>query len=165
MKTPICRACLSSETLCKVCQGKLNRNEIRKEEIEVARALHELSLIYPTLSKVEFNKAISKNNLIFIFVPEGSAGKFIGKEGMFIKELSKKLEKIVKVVEETTDIKELVKRALYPAKVLSFNVVSDENEMYKIKVDKADTYKIYNLGAFEKLFKEILGKEAKIYFE
>ena len=167
MKAPICKICVSSDILCSGCQTKLDKGEVSQHAVEIARALSKLSERYSALDKTEFKKAIGVGDLTVVMVPKGTAGQFIGRGGVFIKELSSRLNKKIKVVEETTNNKELVQKILFPAKLLGVNVVygPKKSEMYKIRIPKMDRNKVFNKEELETLFSELLEGETSIIFE
>ena len=88
MKTPICKICVSSDIMCSGCQAKLDKGEVSQHAVEVARALSKLSERFSALDKTEFKKAIGFEDLTIIMVPKGTAGQFIGRGGVFIKDIN-----------------------------------------------------------------------------
>lgn len=167
MKTPICKICLNSEILCAGCQDKVDKGEVSLADIDLVRALNKLSDKYPVMDKIEFRKTMAAQNFMLVVVPKGMAGQFIGRRGIFIKELSDTLGKKIKVIEETPNTKEFVQRALFPARLLGVNVVytSDKKEAYKVRVLRNDRNKILDKEALEGLFTSVLGGETTIAFE
>ncbi len=167
MKTPICKICQNSELLCSGCQKKLENGEIKKHDVEVARALYEMTEKFPVLNKAGFDETIKLDGLTVIVVPKGTAGQMIGRGGIFIKELSSKLDQKIKVVEETPDEKEMIKKVLFPAKLLGVNIFYGPNkqEMYKVRVPKGDKRKLMEVQALESLFSKLLDGKASIVFE
>ncbi len=167
MKAPICKICQRSDILCAGCQAKLDNGEISLHDVEVARALAKLSDRYSAIEKTEFKKAFGIGNLTIIMVPKGMAGQMIGRRGIFIKELSKMLNKKIKIVEETPDNKELIQKVLFPAKLIGVNIVYGPNktESYKVRVPKEDRNRVFDKELLEKFFSELLKGETSIIFE
>ncbi|MFH1424234.1 MAG: hypothetical protein ABIG20_00970 [archaeon] len=167
MKSPICGLCASMESLCSSCQGKVDSGEATLADVELARALTQLAHNIPPLDKAEFKRAVSVDNVMLVTVPKGTAGQMIGRGGTFVKEISSRLGKQVKVLEETNDHREIMQKVLFPARCLGVNVVygARGKDGFKIRVAKTDRVKVDNPESYEKLFSQVLGKETKISFE
>ena len=163
----ICKICKGSDILCSGCQQRLDAGEINEQDVHLARAISRLSERYPALSRADFKKTLNVKDLSVVIVPKGMAGQFIGKGGVFIKELSKDVGKRLKVVEETTNSKELVQKIIFPAKLLGVNVVynSNKKESYRVRVPRTDRNKIYDQKVLEELFAGLLEGETSIIFE
>lgn len=167
MKGPICSVCINSDILCAGCEDKLKNGVISQGDVDLARALTKLVEKHPSLAHSEFKKTISHKDMFLVLVPKGMAGNFIGKRGIFIKELSEILGKLrIKIIEETSNPKELVQKILYPAQLLGVNVVYAGNrEIFKVRVPLSDRAKIFNKDILEAMFAKLLEKEANIVFE
>jgi len=168
MNLPICHECLNSELLCPDCQEKLDSGEISQNEVDFSRSVARLSERYHSFEKAELVKTMHSGNISIVVVPKGTAGNFIGRRGIFIKELSSQLGKRVKVIEETKDVKDAIQNILFPARFLGINVMyaSDGKEVYKVRVSKSDIKKIPEPKEFEAIFTELLDKgEARLVFE
>lgn len=167
MKAPICKICINSEVLCSGCKSKLENKEIGQADIDLARALFKLSSRHPALERAEFKKTEDFKNLLLVTVPKGCAGQFIGKKGIFIKDISTMLNKKIKVIEETNDVKELIQQILFPARLLGVNVIYTQKnkETYKVRVPRVDKNKVAETEDLEEVFRLVLGGKTNIVFE
>ncbi len=167
MKAPICKVCVTSDILCAGCEDKVKQGEISQSDVDVARALIKLSDRYQILERSEFKQTISVGEMLLVLVPKGMAGNFIGRKGVLIKELSDLIgQKRVKIVEESSNPKDLVQQILYPAQLLGVNIVySGKKQLFKVRVPSADHIRIYEKEKLEGLFKKLLGSETNIVFE
>ncbi len=106
MKAPICGVCLKSGMLCRTCMKKLERGNVSETDIEVARALLELSASIRSLRDITLERAVGSDNMIVIVCAKGDAARIIGKSGRTAKKLEKELGKPVRIVEGGGDVKD-----------------------------------------------------------
>lgn len=93
--------------------------------------------LFEKITKVNVKDCIFDANIIYFLVGKGKAGKAIGKSGIKIKKLRKKLKKNIKVFEYDEDSKEFVKK-LIP----NSNSVEIKNNKISISVDPSEKGKI-----------------------
>jgi len=79
------------------------------------------------------------NSIIFL-VPEGTAGKFVGKGGRNVRRLSKVLGKRIEVVEMSNDLKSMVQNIFLQAHVLStmLRVTANGSKILHVRVKPED---------------------------
>lgn len=167
MKTPICNVCLKSDVLCSACQDKLDNDEIDEIDIKISRILHELSQEYGSLKDSEIEKVFETENVIVVITAKGDGAKVVGRQGEIVKELADRVEKSIRVVENSEDDLEVIKGLLSPAEVKSINTVfKPSGESKKIVVDEEYNGKI-NLteSEFEDIVNEVTGEEYELSFE
>jgi transcription antitermination factor NusA-like protein len=167
MKMPICSKCLKSGTLCEICNQKLENGEISSLDVELARALYSIAKNYH-LGDVTFKKSIEVDGLIVMIVGEGDIGSVIGKRGRFIRILRRKFNTIIRVVEDTDDLKKWIDELIYPAKISGINIVYPVSgeERYKIRVDKRSREKMpAEKSVVENAIRKITKRETEIIFE
>ena len=134
MQFPICKVCLKNDILCNGCAERVGNEEIKVDEIKMFRRLHELLKDQKNLKDVEIKRAVG-NDVLMIITKKDDVPKLIGKEGRTVKKLSKELDRPVKIVEQSTDIKDFVKDVFSSVPVLGINVVyKPEGKMYKIRI-------------------------------
>lgn len=167
MKAPICNVCLTSDILCTGCESRLKEGTVSEGDISFARALATLSEAHPILDTVEFKRTIEHAGMFLVVVPRGMLKNLIGRNGVFIKELSKILRAgKLKVVEETSNPRELISKIVYPANLLGVNVVyTDKKQSYKVRIPNSDRGRIPDKKIYESLFEKLLGLRATIIFE
>ena len=167
MKAPICNVCLKSDQLCSRCEEKLENDEITEKEIEVSRALQDLSNEYSSLQDSEIIRVFNAENVIVVVTAEGDGAKVVGRSGDIVKELADRVGKSIRVVEKAPEDLETIKGLLSPAKVDSVNTVfSPEGESKKVVVDDSYEGKI-NLSTdeFEEIIEEVTEEEYLLAFE
>ncbi|MCX6821303.1 MAG: hypothetical protein NTW30_00845 [Candidatus Aenigmarchaeota archaeon] len=134
MQFPICQVCLKNDILCNGCAERVGNEEIKVDEIKMFRRLNELLKDQRNLKDVEIKRAVG-NDVLMIITKKGDISKLIGKEGRTVKKLSKELDRPVKIVEQSPDIKDFVKDVFSSVPVLGINVIyKPEGKMYKIRI-------------------------------
>lgn len=109
--------------LCPGCTAKIKDGDLNDNDLEIAKELYRLSQDNKAIKDVKFNRSLNVGNMIIILVESGEIGSIIGKGGNVIRGLSKKLNKKIRVIEESKDIKKVASDLLYPAKVYGINIV------------------------------------------
>ncbi|HIJ97523.1 TPA: hypothetical protein H1009_00380 [archaeon] len=167
VKAPICNVCLTSDMLCTGCESKIKGGEITEGDVSFGRALVQLSEVHPVLDHVEFKKTIERSGMFLVVVPRGTLKNLIGKNGIFIKELSKMLKAVrLKVVEETNNPREMIERIVYPANLIGVNIAyNGKKQSYKVRIPRSEQIRIPNKKAYESLFEKLLGVDSEIIFE
>lgn len=168
MKAPICNACLKSSELCAKCKGRLEKGNITELDVEVSRLLYELSGEFKALKDIELKKTIFTQDLVIFITKKGDAGALIGKGGKIVKTISQKMDKKVKVIEESGSYKEIIRDILSPIKVLGINILflPDGDEHHRVIISKQDISKLPgDPAAMENIIKELTGRETVISFE
>ena len=78
--------------------------------------------IFENTTKVLAKDCFSANGTLIFSVEKGHAKIAVGKNGANIKKLSSMLNKEIKVIEFSKDIKELTKNAIFPLRVRSIEI-------------------------------------------
>lgn len=133
MSAPVCDACANSLYLCTECERLLADSAINEYDVEVARALAEL-----TQGAVSFRRAIETQDYVIVIAGEDDVGGIIGRDGANIKALSSRIGRNVRVVGDG-DFEELVKAFIAPARVKGINKVFDKgSQRIRVHVDSRD---------------------------
>jgi transcription antitermination factor NusA-like protein len=154
--------------LCPGCTAKIKDGELSDNDLEIAKELYRLSQENKGLKDVKFKRSIKVGNLIIILIEAGEIGSIIGKGGNVIRGLSKKLNKKIRVIEESKDVKKVSADLLYPTKVYGINIVymPDGTIIKRLRLGKEFERK---LPIATKSVKEILllvtGENVDIVFE
>jgi len=168
LELPFCEICLKTGMLCPGCTEKIKDGELNDTDLEIAKELYRLAQENKGLKEVKFKRSIKVSNLIIILIEAGEIGSIIGKGGNVIRVLSKKLNKKIRVIEESKDIKKVASDLLYPAKVHGINIVylPDGSILKRLRLGKEFEKK---LPITTKSVKEILllitGENVDIVFE
>lgn len=165
MKAPICDVCLNSDLLCKACKGNLDRGIITKADINVSRLIYKVSQKVKSLKDITIRKVIETRNVIIIICKPGDAAKIIGKSGVVIKNLSKNIGKIARVVEETNNYRSFLQGLIYPVPILGINILyTPDKEVLKIRIPKKATLPISERD-FVQITKELFNKHVEFVNE
>lgn len=165
MKMPICEVCLKSDILCKACREKVESGLVTASDIKISRTIYELSKIIRPLKDVDIKKILESPSVVVIICKKGDGPIIVGKDGVIVKKLSKKLEKIVKIVEEPKDKKDFLQKLLAPVPVLGINVVyTNDGEILKIKIPKGKKPSIL-AASISRITKEVFNQEVEIVNE
>ena len=168
MKTPLCTFCLKSGILCPKCQEKVEKGEVSELDIQIAKELLELETRFPTLKDAELKKCVEIGPLVIILVGEKDVSSVIGPSGKIVKLLSKKLNKKIRIVGESTDIRKSIQDLLAPAEVLGVNIVwlPDGSYEKKIRVRRSDAKKLpTNIETLEEAIRCLLNERFRIVME
>jgi len=142
MQFPICKVCLKNDILCNGCAERVGSEEIKVDEIKMFRRLNELLKDQRNLKDVEIKRAVG-NDVLMIITNKDDISKLIGKEGRTVKKLSKELDRPVKIVEQSPDIKDFVKDVFSSVPVIGINVIyKPEGKMYKIRIKDTERTKL-----------------------
>lgn len=162
MKTPICDICLRSSILCTACKEKLDRGDISEDDVNISRSIFEASEKFKSLRGVTIKKIIETPNSIVIIPERGDAAKIIGRGGSIVKEISKILNKNVRVIEETRDKHEFIEKMIFPASISAINVLyTEEGEVLKVIVSNDKPLHVSEENLRE-VVKQVFGQEVRI---
>lgn len=157
----ICKICLQSDYLCSACAQKLESGKITATDVVVSRALFKLSKDMKNF-EADFIDAIDTDNMIIILCNGKDMGAIIGKGGKNISKLEKLLGKKVRVVQHTSDEKEMIK-SIIGVPIFAINKIYDPDEALKMRVEKKYMKKVDKSAV--QAAKKIIGKDVKIVFE
>jgi transcription antitermination factor NusA-like protein len=133
---------LKNDILCNGCAERVGSEEIKVDEIKMFRRLNELLKDQRNLKDVEIKRAVG-NDVLMIITNKDDISKLIGKEGRTVKKLSKELDRPVKIVEQSPDIKDFVKDVFSSVPVIGINVIyKPEGKMYKIRIKDTERTKL-----------------------
>jgi transcription antitermination factor NusA-like protein len=163
MKAPICEICLRSSILCSACKEKLDTGRITEADVKVSRTVFEASDRFKSLRSVTVKRVIDTPSNTIIITERDDAAKVIGKGGSIVRELTKTLNKNVRVIEETSDRREFIEHLVFPAKVSAVNVLySEGGEMLKAILDRRPGISEQNL---REIVKQVYGQDIIISAE
>lgn len=131
------------------------------------KAISSLAKEYGSLADIELIKVIESKRLSVLVVNKGDAAKVVGKEGGIVKLLSKKLGKLVKILEISHSERNMIESLLRPANVLGVNILYTPNkEQYKVRVPLKDKALLQLTPSdFETITKSLVGKAMQLHFE
>lgn len=162
MKAPICGICLNSDMLCPACKKKLDEGKITESDIKFSRMVHEASKGFRPLGDVTINRVIEGKNIAVIICGKDDKTKFIGRDGFMIKKLSKSARKPIRVVEDTSDMKEFIRNLIQPVPLIWMNIIyAPEGEVLKIIIPKDRDIPMPK-ASFAEIIRLVFGKNAII---
>ncbi len=166
VRLKLCQVCLESNTLCEQCKEKLKNGIINQEEIDVSRAVHNLSKANPELKNIDIDYVADVGKLL-VFAQPDHAKKLIGRSGTTIKALSEKLGRFVHVVSRPSNDKYLIRELIGNVPLLGIDVLYTESgQLFRVRVSKdyASRIKI-RPQKFEEIMKKLTGKTVELTFE
>jgi len=165
MQMPICEICLNSDMLCSGCQKRLEDGKISKDEVDISRALFEMSERVRSLKDVKLKRAMN-NEVLLIIAGKGDGARLVGKAGVVVKALAKKYEKPIRVLEES-DIRTFVKNMIQPVPIEGINTVFAEgNEVMKIRLPLNQKNRLlFSEETLKKIVGEVYSKQVELVFE
>lgn len=163
MVLPVCNVCLKSGMLCQGCENKLKSGEISSMDVDIAKLLYKIGD-----GKLGFKKTIEIGDVVIIVTDKDQVGKLIGKGGKIVREISKTLNKKVRVVGENSDLKSVAVDILAPARVSGINIVygKDGEQKYKIRVRKEDSRRLpAKLDILNDIIEQLTGDKTLVVIE
>lgn len=161
MKTPLCEACLATNSFCSACQRKLESGEVTRTELEIAKTLRGESLP----AQAGFERALELKDAILVFTLSPAA--VIGRKGQTVRNLSKALGKKIKVIDEAAAPQAKVAETLLPARVLGVNTVfKSGGKEFHVRVPRSEARLLPDSPqALNPLLSKFLGAPATIVLE
>ncbi|MFW9923750.1 MAG: hypothetical protein ACFFDW_10745 [Candidatus Thorarchaeota archaeon] len=123
MKTAICTFCAQTGMFCKDCQSKINKGEVTKTEVEIAKIAAQFEKLHQTASKVTILETIERPGFILLLVKPGDSKLLIGGSLDFDKRIEKVLRKPVKIMEKSKNRKKVLDDIFAPAIISGINTV------------------------------------------
>ena len=160
MVLPVCDVCLKSGMLCQGCENKLKSGEITQMDLDIAKLLYKLGE-----GKIGFKKTIEIGDTVIIVTDKEQVGKLIGKSGKIVREISRSIEKKVRVVGENSDLRSVARDILAPARLSGINIVygKDGQKKYKIRVMAEDSRRIPGrLDVLNSIIKELTSEDTLV---
>jgi transcription antitermination factor NusA-like protein len=160
MVLPVCDVCLKSGMLCQGCENKLKSGEITQMDLDIAKLLYKLGE-----GKIGFKKTIEIGDTVIIVTDKEQVGKLIGKSGKIVREISRSIEKKVRVVGENSDLRAVARDILAPARLSGINIVygKDGQKKYKIRVMAEDSRRIPGrLDVLNSIIKELTSEDTLV---
>lgn len=163
MVLPVCDVCLKSGMLCQGCENKLKTGEISQLDLDIAKILYRVGD-----GKIGFKKTIEIGDVVIIITEKNQVGKLIGKGGKIVREISKTLERKIRVVGENSDLKAVATDILAPARISGINIVygKDGEERYKIRVQREDARRLpAKLDLLNSIIQELTGEKTLVVID
>ncbi|MBN1329547.1 MAG: hypothetical protein JXA54_08750 [Candidatus Heimdallarchaeota archaeon] len=123
MKTAICTFCAQTGMLCKDCQNKLNSGEITNTDVKIAKTAVEFEKNFPNAAKANIIKSIERPNFILLLVTPGSMRFLTGGSTDFDKRLEKALNKPIKIMEKSKNLRKVADDVFSPALISGINTI------------------------------------------
>ena len=162
MKGPICAVCLKSGILCRACGEKVRRGEVSDTDIRVSRIVLRLSRTKRSLRDITLKQVVESDNLMVIICEQGDAANVIGRSGLVVKRLEKELDKPVRIVEESGDVKGFIANLLHPVPLLGMNILyRPEGEVIRALAGKGPGPRIPQRD-FKQIVKFLYGKDIEL---
>jgi transcription antitermination factor NusA-like protein len=168
MKTPICSIDLKSGFLCSRCQEKLDKGLITQLDIDIAKELLSFEDKTPSLKEVDFKRAVDTGSMIVIIVGHGSIPDALDSKGRIVKELEKRFDKKIRVLEENSNIRRTIEDLVTPAILLGINTLwlPDGSLEKKVRLSLNDSKRLpTDIQVIEETVKSLTGERIRIVFE
>jgi transcription antitermination factor NusA-like protein len=168
MKMPICTIDVKSGFLCSRCQDKLDKGLITQLDIDIAKELLSFEDRLPGLKEVEFKRAVDAGSMIIIIVGQGDSSDIFEPNSRVFKELEKRFNKRIRVIEENSNIRRTIEDMVTPAALLGINTLwlPDGSLEKKVRLSLSDSKKLpADIQVVEETIKALTGERIRIVFE
>ena len=134
-------------------------------EIKNLKKLKEASKRIKPLQGIKIKRLVNTDDVLIVICEKGNATSMIGRGGTIIKNLSKAMEKRVRVVEEVDEPKTFLEMLVYPVSALSISTVfRKEEEIFRIRVPKKEKLPI-SPKAVKEVFYRVFNHDLEVLFE
>ena len=165
MKAPLCNVCLNSDMLCMACKKKLDGGKITDSDINISKVVNEVAKTFKPLKEIEIKRVIDGERISVIICRKGDGARLVGKDGVMIKKLSKLVEKPLRVVEESEDVREFVQNHVNPIPVIGLNIIyKPEREVLKVIIPRGRKIPM-SKGSFAEVVNLMFGKDSVVMNE
>jgi transcription antitermination factor NusA-like protein len=166
MQTPFDAFCLRSNVLCKSCDRKIRSGEYTETDLEISRFLTSESEGIHQLADLEFKKSMIEGEYLILVLGKNQSLNFLAQGRKFIRDLSKKYGKRVKLLEEGQTVREFLEGLFAPAKILALNTVwlPDGTTETKVILGRDVHRKKSEIDALKRLAKTIKGIDIRVQF-
>jgi len=109
--------------LCPKCQKKVESGEVTQLDLKIARLLLSMEKEFPVLQEVTFYGAVNAKETLAIIVDKGDVARMLSYGGKIIREIGKKVGKIVRVVEHGVSSRKFIEDLFAPLTVVAINKI------------------------------------------
>lgn len=165
MKTPFCDSCVKSAAPCGGCQKRIRAGELAQLDFEVAQILYKINEKH-NISEASFVRALDLGRVVLIMT-EGEVGLLIGRGGVVVSQISSALNKKVRIVQSSADVRKSISDIILPARLLGINTMwHGGQEVVKVRLSSHDFHQLpIEKDTLEKVIGGWMGKPATIEFE
>lgn len=165
MKAELCQFCLRSGILCSKCRAKLERGEVTRLDLEIARLLISIEDKYPLLQDVYFHGAVEADNILAILVRGGDANKILSYGGKIIRFLEGKTGKSVRILEYNTNERKFLEDLFSPLSILTINKIWLPDGTVETRVIlKGRKKSSLNVNAMREIARKVRGITLRVEF-
>jgi len=157
---------LKNDLLCNACAERVGENEIKIDEIKMFRRLNRLLRGQRFLKDVEIKRAVGKN-ILMIITRKDDVSRLIGKDGRTVKKLARELNRSVRIIEQSPNIKDFVTEALFTVSIMGINIIyKPEGETYKIRIPKSERTELpISSDVFTSVSRSLFNVDVDVVFE
>jgi len=164
VKAELCQFCLRSGILCSKCKRKVEKGEVSKLDLEIARLLVSMEDTYPPLQDVNFHKAIEANGVLAIIVKRGDIAKMLSYGGKITKLLEKKIKKSIRVLEYNSNERKFLEDLFAPLNILTINKIWLPDGSTETRVILKRKRSSLNISAMKEIAKKVQGMTLRVEF-
>ncbi len=148
-----------------MCQTKISEGALSQLDFEVAQILYKINETH-NISEASFSRVLDLGKIALILT-EGEVGLLIGRGGTVVGQISSSLNKKVRIVQQTGDVKKAISDIITPARLLGVNTVwHGGEEVVKVRLPKDDMRLLpVDAQTLENVICKWMGKKASIGFE
>lgn len=162
MKTALCKVCQMTSVLCPSCEKNLRNGLITSLDVEISVYLGRETRGRKEFENVHFKKALFLDNYLILIFKKGDLRIMLSHGRRLIKDLEKKYNKKVFLIEDHPNFREFVEGLFYPAPVEAINIIwlPDGSKETRIVLSKKISREKEEL--IKKIIKELRGVDVKL---
>lgn len=165
MKSPICSICLNSDILCTACKEKVDSGLISENNLEILRKINKAAKGITGLENVEIKKVLDTRRVLILICGKDDVEKLVGKGGVIVKKLGRSLDRIIRVVEESDNMRDFLQNLIFPVPILSVgDVYTQEGEKIRVRIPAGKQLPI-SPKIFSQIAKDLFKKDVELVQE
>jgi len=168
VKTILDAFCVKSGILCRKCEEKLAKGLVSELDLKVIQRMVELEKDNPTLTDVNYHRAIEADDMMVILVDRKDMSKMLGGGAKLVKQIGETFGKRVKLISYGGDDREFLEDLFSPLSILTINTVwiPDGSRETKVILSGRKPRKMpVDLDKVKKIAQELKGMTLRVEFE
>ena len=157
MKFPVCDVCLKSGILCNACKSRMEKGEFKESHMDLFKMMN--SMMPKSVGDARIKKVMEAYDLVIFVTDRESVPSIVRNGGPVLKNISKEIDKPVRVIADAGNYREFLENVLFPVSVIAVNIVyAPEKEILKVIIPERSSLPVPE-ESLNEIMKREYGKE------